>query len=461
MIKFRRKAKAKIQSQHEENGSIDKNILINAIDNLLNDKATYMNEKEVGSKEISDKWNKLVKKLKAERTNNLLNINSILTEMTKMTSLRDTIKSTKIQTEHLHNLLNNSKELSSSSEIMANISQNVAANARDISLSTEAGVEKIEKSMEFMINYFEETKKINDEMNEVKKKTESINQVIEILKGIANQTNLLALNAAIEAARAGEEGKGFAIVADEVRKLAENTKISLEQVKDDVIHLNKAIDNSSNQIKSSINQLDTGKNIINEALNEIHEISDSIHKIDETISQVTANVEEQTAVTEDLTDGVEQISKEADFIESKSKSLGEYVNDTSKHVHDFRGSYLNNRDFVEDTAIIEVFKTDHLVWKWRIYNMFLGYEELDANRLADYKDCRLGKWYYGVGCETFKDVKEFKDMEECHIRLHETGRDAVNASNEGDMEKADMYLEKMDIYSEQLFKSLDILKTFM
>lgn len=456
MIKFRKKSKLKAGSK--ENTNIDENILIKVIEDLLNDKVTYVDEKDIGSKEVSDKWNKLIDKIKDERRDNLINVDSVLIEMTKMTSLRDIIKSTKIQTDHLHNLLNNSRELSASSEEIASISQNVAKYTRDISLKTEVGVDKIEKSMEFMVSYFEETKKINKEMNEVKEKTESINQIIEILKGIANQTNLLALNAAIEAARAGENGKGFAIVADEIRKLAENTRTSLEQVKEDINDLNKAIDNSSNQIDSSVGQLDTGKNIINEALCKIHEISDSITEIDETINQVAANIEEQSAITENLTDGVEQISEEADFIEDRSKKLGENVNDTSKHLHAFRGDFLSNREFIDDKTMIEIYKTDHLIWKWRIYNMFLGYEQLDSERIADYKDCRLGKWYYGIECGKFKDFKEFKAMEAPHKKLHETAREAILAFNAGDMVKADMYLETMDVYSEQVFKSLDEFK---
>lgn len=75
-----------------------------------------------------------------------------------------------------------------------------------------------------------ETRLTGESIATLKRQSDEIALITEVIQSITDQTNLLALNAAIEAARAGEQGKGFAVVAEEVRKLAEQSKQSATQI---------------------------------------------------------------------------------------------------------------------------------------------------------------------------------------------------------------------------------------
>lgn len=59
---------------------------------------------------------------------------------------------------------------------------------------------------------------------------DQVQQVSQLIGGIAQQTNMLALNAAIEAARAGGQGSAFAVVANEVKRLAQHTRDATQRI---------------------------------------------------------------------------------------------------------------------------------------------------------------------------------------------------------------------------------------
>lgn len=65
---------------------------------------------------------------------------------------------------------------------------------------------------------------------ELTKASEQINEIVHIVKNLAGETKLLALNARIEAARSGAAGKGFTVVAGEVRELSLQTESANEDI---------------------------------------------------------------------------------------------------------------------------------------------------------------------------------------------------------------------------------------
>lgn len=116
-------------------------------------------------------------------------------------------------------------------------------------------------------------KNMESETGRAKTDLQRIGTIANGIKAISMQSNILGLNASIEAARAGSSGRGFTVVADEVRKLAENTKLSVRNIEEDV-----------NQVHRSVNLLI------------------------ESIAQFAAISESQAAALVELTESLRQIS---------------------------------------------------------------------------------------------------------------------------------------------------------
>ncbi len=249
-------------------------------------------------------------------------------------------------------------------ELINKTIQNVQANAQDTStLSNESellaktGKANAQEAISKINQIKDMVQEVSDTINELGQLSSNIEEIIGLIKGIADQTNLLSLNAAIEAARAGEAGKGFAVVADEISKLAGESNTATERITRMIQKIQGKIEMSVNSMGEAVHEVDEGVLIVENtgmSLDEILyasqqtsiktvEISDELKKISESsydilrmMENISSITEESSASTEEITSISEEQSATTEEISANASHLSTLAENLSKKISIFK-----------------------------------------------------------------------------------------------------------------------------
>lgn len=227
----------------------------------------------------------------------------------------------------------------------SNSIQNKIDSTADISKDMKTAAEESEKIFKNSLKVVNElsnqsslVKDKNTEVfniaNKLNEKTQSVQEIVNMISGIAEQTNLLALNAAIESARAGEAGRGFAVVADEVRKLAEQSKESTEKIASIILEFKLESEKISNSV-TELSKINEEENKLVKNTNEnLHSIYKNIMDLKIKSEEVDGSIVEIKKSNLSINEAIHNLSAISEETLANSEeacsTIEEYLNDTKE-----------------------------------------------------------------------------------------------------------------------------------
>jgi len=304
----------------------------------LNQKLEIHSTDEIG--ELGKSFQAMVEKLRSIPTAILGSVEELSSAVTSLSELTGgQTESLQRQAAGLAEASATTQEIKQTSSVASTKAETVlqvAAKADELSAS---GQRAVESSIQGLQSIRGQVEAMAARVNDLSRRMQTVGEILERVKDLADQSNMLALNAAIEATKAGEYGKGFAVVAREIRSLADQSLQSAGRIREILGEIQDAIrstvetsqegtrkvESGLEQIRASGDSLRGITQIVDQSSQAARQIVASVNQQNAGIAQISAAIISLNAAMQDALQGVRKAEQSAVHVRGTSTRLSELV----------------------------------------------------------------------------------------------------------------------------------------
>ena len=432
---FGKKKEQHVLSDH------DAQLLLDSIDNIISGGFDDINPADFDSSVIGGKLNSMLFSMKQINNPVVMRLNETMSIIGDNSLMKDTFEQVESQTMSIKHMQNASLNLEDSIDNISSAMGNIRDNTHNIIEVSQNVTNDMNDSITAVNQSSKRIEVINNRVQNFKGKIGKIEEIVDLVKKVANQSNLLALNASIEAARAGEAGKGFAVVADQVRLLSSNTAESAEDIVKYVTELKENIDELALAMDETTVSLAEGNSKVEKSIVSMQQMNNQMLSIREGVDSVFNDIDTQTKVTRSFSKQIENISQSYNTLSNDCLQTGRRVFKIGRYLDKTRSDLVRGCSKITEQDWVRVFEVDHFVLTWRVYNNIVGFEHLQKKQVDDPGRCKLGKWLKQVSDERLIHSKEYISLAKSHEDLHKYATLSWQANEDGDHSKAISYFD--------------------